>query len=534
MSYKWENNSLSIVLLPSEARYAKVHEQLKQWIGDGLLGNFIWMTADDIQQELFGPPTIRGFVWGLDENREVKGVEVNAFEELAKNCFKTVRLVAVRVLSNTFEPDEQEYKKFEVLSESVKLSLPLMMGQDQPGQKTDLRRINLIIYPTELKRTDHSEVFKGYWDHHVVASPEDRKTPLSADRFVKEDSRFPKFIAMHIAATGGLWNGIARSPFDDLAKPESGAKSYQLSRIFVNSVLTDGLSRRIAASVLADLADSTIDLHSKGLVAEIPDTVFISDADSEAWVNQMVEIIFNLEAATLTFNQPSVSDELKWMKWSEWKGIKDFVAFSGKKIVSMPKWCWIWFRRRIGKKLTESLAGPDGGLLIGIDQSDADDIRDREIFEGMAKIQGSVDEARRALVTPFRSTSTASRPGLWSDIRQLIYGFLEGGDLDKFGINNLDGRYPIFSKVRDVIQDPRATKRVPDAVADLSDIKEISWTNIDKADDLVRAHAKHISERQSELDLAINKLVEIDLQIKDLSSKPDSRKYSGALKGGSQ
>ena len=92
-------------------------------------------------------------------------------------------------------------------------------------------------------------------------SPEDRKTPLSADRFVKEDARYPKFIAMHIAATGGLWNGISRSPFDELAKPESGAHSYQLSRVFVNSVLTDGLSRRVAASVLSDLADPTIDLH---------------------------------------------------------------------------------------------------------------------------------------------------------------------------------------------------------------------------------------------------------------------------------
>ena len=112
MSFKWVNNSVSIVLLPSEARYPMVHEQLKQWIGDGLLGNFIWMTADDIKREEFGPPTIRGTVWGLDEDRELIPIEVNAFEEMARNNFKTVRLIAVRVLSNTFEPDEAEYAKF--------------------------------------------------------------------------------------------------------------------------------------------------------------------------------------------------------------------------------------------------------------------------------------------------------------------------------------------------------------------------------------------------------------------------------------
>lgn len=527
MSFKWENNSVSIVLLPSETRYAKVHEQLKQWIGDGLLGNFIWMTADDIQPEQFGPPTIRGTVWGLDENRELKGVEVNAFEEMAKNRFKTVRLIGVRVLSNSFEADETELQKFDLLSDTVRLSLPLMMSKDVAGQKTDLRRINLVIYPTELEKNDYSHVFKGHWDHHVIASPEDRKTPLSADRFVKEDSRFPKFIAMHIAATGGLWNGIARSPFDELAKPESGDKSYQISRVFVNSVLTDGLSRRVAASVLADLADPSIDLHAKGLVAEIPDTVFIEDADVEAWVDAMVEVVFACDNAILTFEEPTHSEELQWVKWSEWKGISDFFSFSGKKIISMPKWCWIWIRRKIGKKLTESLAGPDGGLLIGIDQHDADDIRDRALFDGMAKIKGNIDDARKALVTPFRKTSTASRPGLWSDIRQLIYGFLEGGDLQKFGIENFDGRYPLFSKVGDVIQDPKQVKAVPSELADLSPVKEISWTNIDLADDVVRAQTKHIAEREAELNRNIEELVEIDKKIRDLGGEPESAFSAG-------
>ena len=164
MSFKWVNNSVSIVLLPSESRYAKVHEQLKQWIGDGLLGNFIWMTADDIQREEFGPPTITGKVWGLDEDRELIPVEVNAFEEMARNKFKTVRIIAVRVLSNSFESDQEEYAKFDLFSEAVKRSLPLRLSQDKQGQKTDLRRINLVIFPTELQEINHSEVFKGQWD----------------------------------------------------------------------------------------------------------------------------------------------------------------------------------------------------------------------------------------------------------------------------------------------------------------------------------------------------------------------------------
>ena len=126
---------------------------------------------------------------------------------------------------------------------------------------------------------------------------------------------------MHVAATGGLWNGIAHSPFDELPKPESGAKSFQLSRVFVNSVLTDGLSRRIAASVLADIADPTVDLHAKGLVAEIPNTYFIQDSDIDVTVDQMVDIVFKTENGILSFEEPSPTEELKWKRWTEWRDV---------------------------------------------------------------------------------------------------------------------------------------------------------------------------------------------------------------------
>jgi hypothetical protein len=351
----------------------------------------------------------------------------------------------------------------------------------------------------------------------VIASPEDRKTPLSADRFVKEDSRYPKFIAMHVAATGGLWNGIARSPFDDLAKPESGAHSYQLSRVFVNSVLTDGLSRRIAASVLSDLADPNIDLHAKGLVAEIENTYFIEDGDIDQVVDQMVEIVFDSDKKVLRFAEPDKEDELEKQRWTEWQSIKDFMKFCGQRFLVMPKWCWIWLRRRVGKKLQDSLIGPDGGVMIGIDQHDAEDIRDRHLFGQMETIANNVKEAQKALVTPFRRSSTTSRATLWSEIRQLIYGILEGGDISKFGIQDSNGRFPIFSKVSDVIQDPKEYWTIGSELQGLSEIKVVGWSNIDQAPELVEIHTAHVAERRRELDLKLNRLVDIDSQISELS-----------------
>jgi hypothetical protein len=274
------------------------------------------------------------------------------------------------------------------------------------------------------------------------------------------------------------------------------------------------------------LADPTIDLHQKGLVAEIPDTVFIPDTDVEAWVDEMVKIVFERENGLLSFEEPGPAEELKWIKWTEWQGIKDFLVFSGKKIIAMPKWCWIWTRRRIGKKLTDSLAGPDGGLVIGVDQDDAADIRDKALFEAMTNINANIQEAQKALVTPFRRTNTASRPGLWSDIRQLVYGFLEGGDLKKYGVENFDGRFPIFSKVGDLIQDPKEVHPVPGPLADLSDVTEITWKNINQAEELVVIHSEHIASRRAELDEKVEQLVAIDSQLKELlgdASAPQPR-----------
>ena len=115
---------------------------------------------------------------------------------------------------------------------------------------------------------------------------------------------------------------------------------------------------------------------------------------------------------------------------------------------------------------------------------------------------------------------------MWSDIRQLVYGFLEGGDLKKYGVENFDGRFPIFSKVGDLIQDPKEIHPVPGPLADLSDITEITWKNINQAEELVVIHSEHIASRRAELDEKVEQLVAIDSQLKELlgdASAPQPR-----------
>ena len=233
----------------------------------------------------------------------------------------------------------------------------------------------------------------------------------------------------------------------------------------------------------------------------------------------MVDIVFTTEKGILSFKEPEPLEELVWKRWTEWKVISDFLKFCGQRIIVMPKWCWIWFRRKVGKKLQDTLVGQDSGLQIGIDQHDVEDIRDRQVFGQLEIIDQNVKEAQRALVAPFRRSSTTSEPALWSDLRQLIFGLLEGGDLTKFEIKKENGKSPIFSKVTDVIQDPLEVWEVGPAIADLSEVKQINWTNIDRAPELLDIHASHLTQRRSDLDQVLNQLVEIDEELRKLEEE---------------
>jgi hypothetical protein len=177
------------------------------------------------------------------------------------------------------------------------------------------------------------------------------------------------------------------------------------------------------------------------------------------------------------------------------------------------------FDTQLGKKLQDTLIGHDSGLQVGIDQHDASDIRDRQIFGQLEIINQNMKEAQRALVAPFRRSNTTSKPALWSDLRKLIFGLLEGGDLTTFGITKQNGKTPIFSKVTDVIQDPLETWEVGPAIADLSDVKQINWMNIDKAPELLDIHATHLKQRREDLDQALNQLVEIDNELRVLEGE---------------
>jgi hypothetical protein len=74
----------------------------------------------------------------------------------------------------------------------------------------------------------------------------------------------------------------------------------------------------------------------------------------------------------------------------------------------------------------------------------------------------------------------------------------------------------MFPKGTDLIQDPKEIWVVNPALENLTKIKQISWQNIDEAGELEELITTRIGESKAELDQKLEKLVELDREIKEL------------------
>lgn len=516
----WSEGNVSVILFPSRNLYEDVSEQMEKWVGDGLIGPSLWVFPEDISKPELEPAQIKSVVCGKDTEGNLTRIEVDIFDQLARAEFENVRLVAVRALNVDISQDDLQRRHLSVLSNYIEWSLPLKSSRDGDKQfKTKLFKINLIVAPTELHSRDFKTTVEDTWDANVIASPEDRSTPWSGDAFVRGDVKFAKFVAMHAASIGAMWNGISKSPFEILEREYSQRGQFWVSRVFVNAILTDGLSRRITADVLDDISNPQSDYFDPRFGVKIQGTYVLDNQQADAHVDWMVDIVFNLDNKTLTFN--SFSDEAEPQKenWYEWTQIKNFLVFSWDKIKVIPWWMWVWFRRLLGKKLTRTFQGEAGKASVGISQEDSMDARDRILNEQLNNLVNLEDTAKKALVTPYLKRATKSSAELWGDIRRLVFGMLDGSDLKKFGLHPQDDLLPVFNNVAQLVQDPNEAYEITQDVKTELGIENINWQNLEFSEKVLKIESVKLEKYQAGLDKNLSKTVEIDNKIAELQNK---------------
>ena len=517
MAINWSADSVSIVVVPENSVLDSLRPIIQEWSEEGLLGPFLVLTPDQVVERPNEPTIIKTHVWA-ERDGAISEVELDLFELLAQTEFKVVRLIALRVIQKNSTITKAQTESLEKISDAVKRLLPMATGSMNETQVVvRLLKLNLIVAPSELHASGYDKAFEGNWDMHIVASPEDRSTPWTADALVRNDGRFLRFVMLHLASTAGLWSGLGVSPFELVEREKAKDGGKWLSRVFVNAILTDGLSRRVAAKVLDEIASATKDIYDAKIAINVPGTEIISPELIDQYVDWMVGQVFVLEDAVLSFNSPEDGVAPRKMNWMEWEQIKNFLHFAWDKLKVTPWWIWVWIRRRVGASLTQTFQGQEGLATVGIDPEDPMDLRDRTLALKLATTKELSSEAKKSMSAAGATRSGRSTPKLWSSIRRIVFGMLDGSDLTEFGIVENEGRVPVFAKTSQIIFDPSDTFQIPADYRKELRTEELSWDNLEQVDSLLKVANERVSAVRQKSGEVAAQIVAVEDEIESLN-----------------
>jgi hypothetical protein len=517
----WNRDALTIVVVPDKKLLETLTPIINEWSREGLLGPFFLTSPDQLIEKSGEPSRLNASIWS-EVSGEVTVQSLDALEQMAQFEFKTVRILSLRVLAKNSTFDEKENVLTSKICDLVYKALPMAVNvASMSEQVTRLMKINLVISPSEMPEQSNDLAFTGNWDMHFIASPEDRSTPWTADALVRaDDERFPRFALLHAATVGGFWNGLGISPIELIDREEASQHGKWVGRIFVNAILTDGLSRRVSAKVLEEIAGASRDIYDTRVAINIPGTKIIPPNEVSGWVDWTVQHVFILEDGALEFMSPHALIAPGKANWMEWDQIKSFLKFSWDKLKKIPWWMWIWVRRRIGRSLTQTFHSDQGLADVGISQSDPLDQRDLQLAEKLVRIKSMAVQASAAMNSVPPSQNSRSTPRLWSGIRRLVFGMLDGSDLTDFGLKPTaenEGRVPVFASTAQLIVDPTEHFEIPKGMQEQYRAEKVSWEDLEQLSPIIADTRNQILGVQNLLDSHLATVAAIKEEISQIN-----------------
>jgi hypothetical protein len=516
----WPASKASIILLPSGAQGQNLFDFAKSWVEAGLLGPAIWVLPESIVNEPGSPPKVMATVLGISSDRSVIEIQVDLFEQIAREALKVIRLVKLRSSRPSQEFDKEQDEIVKIIEKYLGWSVPShdkrMSDRDAV---LDYQPINLICAPTEFNVTVQENWSRMGYGTTIIAAPEDRTSPWSSDAFVRDDAKFDGFTLMHLATVSGIWNGLPVGTLELFERERSGMTQVWLSRVFFSGVFTDGLARRIAAGFVEDLADPSYEL------LDAPDgTVFIDPVYEDAYIDVMVDASFLLDVNALEYQRPALPGDPDKTKLGILQQLGLYFVFTARRLARVPYWSFMWFKRAIAAGLQSRLQGKAGSKEVGQGLEERADFYDSAVLASYAQVEAERVRAEEAIKIPVKLAQVKSTHTLWQSLREMVFGSLDGGsDLTWAGFQPLDGdRRPVFANVGPVvplIQD----NWQPEAVLP----KELERSGLDGRDSevAIAQSLKAYLASKEERKLTILALIEAEqLEVAQLETSLDSQR----------
>lgn len=522
MKNLWQDSGMTIVLLPSGKQGDDLLEIASLWTDLRMLSNSIWIRPELLLDDAQRPPRQEALVLGASKSGETLKIKVDLFEQLARQSLLNVRLLVVRSALPNHDFDEAQNSLVDLVSQYMSLSMPLpVAGADANDLQTNLLKLNLITNPTEYVSDFGSNLLDQRFNANFVAAAEDRSAPLAGDAFVRYETgslKFAGFTMLHVATLGALWSGLPQGAYE-LINPGvwAGDKVY-VSRVFLSSILTDGLARRVSSRVLrraANPSDGFTDLSSE---IPIDGTFPIADSDIDAFISFMVEQTFGFDNQILTY-VPTMRAALPEANIiTILKQFREFVVFSVDKILRVPYFAWIQTLRLIVRLLNTIFQRGDKGASRIREPEEKLDQKDLALQQERQRVLETKGKADAALISPVSPSHLRSTPELWGNIRKLVFGMLDGSNLADFGIKRADNGWPVFHKVAKVFHDPSDTIEIRESY-DTTNSLELNWTEVTHAEDRVKDFFQSSLATRISLDKKLAELLKFRAEIQALEEE---------------
>jgi hypothetical protein len=526
----WRDSGLTIVVLPSGEQGDRLYEVAKLWTELKMLAPAMWVRAELLDSNVDGPPKQTAIVLGNRFGGSTDEVKVDLFQQLARQPLGLVRLLVVRSALPNIDFDDKQDALVLLLSKYLDWSMPSTNSSSEaPENQTSLVKLNLLTAPTDHEAQEGSRFVNHLFNANFVAATEDRATPNSGDAFVRYEStslKFAGFTMMHVASIGALWTGLPQGTHE-LVKPGvwMGDKVY-VSRVFLSAILTDGLARRASTRVLDSAGDANSGFVDLSIGLPIEGTVPIPDSGYDLWVDWMVEKSFLFDDGVLSYKSTADIEESKARDLTVLGQIVEFFKFCADKILRVPFFAMLWLYRALVRSLNSTFQGGNRGASAISEPEERMDKRDQILLEKLASVQATKAKADAALVSPVTPSKVRSTPELWNKLRRLVFGMLDGSNLEQFGVTKSDNGWPIFYKVSAVFNDPSQKLSVMNPESDNAERMDLDWNAVARVPEINgQFHAKTRTleiENEKTLEQLVSIRQEIDaknLRISALKSR---------------
>jgi hypothetical protein len=273
---------------------------------------------------------------------------------------------------------------------------------------------------------------------------------------VRVGPQLDAFALAHIATAAGLWNGLPNGAFDHIAMGEGQPGRIVVPRLFVRAVSSDGLARRVSSKALTEFSSAEASTRAGVLSIAIPGTRAIEENRILEYQEWVMNYVMSLDGGRLQYLGISSTPVLPKFKILEVAQLKHFFSFAWNKVSQIPKWSWLHFRAGIGSRLTRKFQGDDGLATVGVEVDESPDARDKALLERFERLRDQVSQVNLApSVVSLEKVTAESSPELWSGIRKLFFGMLDGSELpSKVESPKYEDERLVFESASSLVFDP--------------------------------------------------------------------------------